>query len=325
MERFQRDEGLPVSGRVGIGTFRDLNDPATGNLREGDRGPGVAALRDDLQQMGYLSKAQKSDIFGQRMERAVRAFQRDIGIEATGVAGPTTTGNLEALAGGVGIGRISRGEAAESIRAIQSRLFQLGYFDDRPLGDEKGDFGPRTEAAVERFQRDENLRVSGRVGAGTFEKLNSVRPDSSGGLVKPLATGLTSISEFGVRDAEGAPANNGARYHAAKDWFAAGGTAVRSPVDGRIVEVTASRGNTGQIFGGVVKVQANDGKVWVFRHVDPGNVRVGQRVDGGDRIASVTNWRSGPSHAHIELWKTLAGGYNYGNMIDPMSVLKRFL
>lgn len=187
VKRFQRDEGLPVSGRVGIGTFRDLNDPATGHLRQGDRGPGVAALRHDLQSMGYLSKAQKSDVFGERMEAAVKAFQRDAGITATGVAGPTTTGNLDALAGGVGIGRSHTGEAAEAIRAIQSRLFDLGYLAGHPLGSEKGDFGPRTRAAVERFQKAEGLPVSGRVGSGTFARLQEAG-DTGGVDSAPAAT-----------------------------------------------------------------------------------------------------------------------------------------
>ena len=167
--------------------------------------------------------------------------------------------------------------------------------------------------------------MSGRVGAGTFERLQSARPDSSTGLVKPVDFKLTAGSSFAVPDTEGAPANNGTKFHAAKDWFAPAGTAVRSPVDGKIVEVRASVGNSGQIFGGVVKVQANDGKVWVFRHVDPGNVRVGQRVDAGDRIAKVTNWTGGSDHTHVELWKTFSGGYDYENMIDPMKYLNKFL
>ncbi|MGI8938950.1 MAG: M23 family metallopeptidase, partial [Iamia sp.] len=147
---------------------------------------------------------------------------------------------------------------------------------------------------------------------------------SRGGLVKPLATKLTSGSEFRVPDAEGAPDNNGKRYHAAKDWFAPPGTAVRAPIAGKVVEVKPSRGNSGQIFGGVVKVQGANGRVWVFRHVDPTGVKEGQRVDAGDRVAKITNWTGGPDHVHIEHWKTLGGGYNMGNMLDPMEALKRF-
>ncbi len=130
------------------------------------------------------------------------------------------------------------------------------------------------------------------------------------------AGGKLHGSEFAVHDAEGAPGPEG-NLHAGYDMFARGGAPVRSPIAGTIVEVKASRGNTGQIFGGVVKVQGADGRVWVFRHVDPTGVVEGGTVEAGQQIASVTEWQGGSSHAHVELWKTLEGGYNVSNMEDP--------
>ena len=41
-------------------------------------------------------------------------------------------------------------------------------------------------------------------------------------------------------------------------------------------------------------------------------------VSAGERVATVTAWRDGPSHAHIEIWRTLSGGYDFENMLDPM-------
>ena len=137
------------------------------------------------------------------------------------------------------------------------------------------------------------------------------------GVVRPLSTSTGRWSEFRIPDAEGAPADDGRRYHAAKDWFAPGGTPVRAPVDGTVVEAKVRRTNTGQVFGGTVKIQGADGRVWVFRHVDP-NVAIGAAVRAGQVVAAVTPWRDGSPHAHIELWKTLAGGYDYENMVDPM-------
>ena len=34
------------------------------------------------------------------------------------------------------------------------------------------------------------------------------------------------------------------------------------------------------------------------------------RVNAGEEIATVTPWTDGTPHTHIELWKTLEGGYN---------------
>ena len=123
-------------------------------------------------------------------------------------------------------------------------------------------------------------------------------------------------------DAEGAPGAEG-NMHAGYDLFAKAGAPVRSPIEGTIVEVKASRGNTGQIFGGTVKVQGADGRVWVFRHVDPAGVVEGGKVTAGQQIASVTEWTGGTHHAHIELWKTLEGGYNVSNMEDPYVELQQ--
>ena len=147
---------------------------------------------------------------------------------------------------------------------------------------------------------------------------------SSEGIVWPLPTpGNFNKSEFMVPDPEGAPLNpdgSGGRYHGAKDWFAPGGTIVISPVTGTIVEVKQSKGNSGQVFGGVVKVQQPNGYVFVFRHVDPiGALAVGAQVQQRTPIAAVTTWADNPSgsHSHIEIWKTLEGGYRISNMVDP--------
>ena len=129
-------------------------------------------------------------------------------------------------------------------------------------------------------------------------------------------------SEFMVPDAEGAFSPEG-RFHAGYDLFAEPGSPIRSPIEGTVVEVKASRGNTGQIFGGVVKVQGADGRVWVFRHVDPETVSEGAKVTAGQLIARITDWRGGPSHTHMELWKTLEGGYNVENMEDPLVEMEK--
>jgi murein DD-endopeptidase MepM/ murein hydrolase activator NlpD len=136
------------------------------------------------------------------------------------------------------------------------------------------------------------------------------------------AGGKLHGSEFNVRDAEGAPGPNG-NIHAGYDFFAKENAPIRSPISGTIVEVRQSRGTSGQIFGGTVKVQGADGKVWVFRHVTPGSVQVGQTVTAGTQIAQVSPWTDGPEHTHIEVWKTFSGGYNATNMEDPLPYLQQ--
>lgn len=123
-------------------------------------------------------------------------------------------------------------------------------------------------------------------------------------------------SAFRYPDPEGAPDSDGRRYHGALDWFAPGFSPVRSALAGEVVEANPSRGTHGQIFGGTCKVRAASGVVVVMRHVSP-HVSVGQRVEAGQRVAIVTAWADGPPHVHLEVWRTLAGGYYLPNMIDP--------
>jgi hypothetical protein len=143
-----------------------------------------------------------------------------------------------------------------------------------------------------------------------------------GGLVRPLSTPM-GRSAFGVVDAEGAPSAAGTRYHGAVDWFAPGGSQVVSPIAGTVIEANRSRGNSGQVYGGTVKVKDATGRTFVFRHVDP-SVQVGANVRAGAPIAGVSAWTGGSPHAHTEVWRqpTYQGGsgYRYENMIDPATV-----
>jgi murein DD-endopeptidase MepM/ murein hydrolase activator NlpD len=219
----------------------------------------------------------------------------------------------------------------EDIKAVQRKLGMRGKAVD-------GVYGPDTAAKVEEWKwRSGFRRITTNLGLlgqswlfgdadlpADFKRRAEKRkgqPFAKKGVVRPLATDTTSQSEFRVVDREGARANDGRRFHAGKDWFAPGGSPVRAPVRGKIVEAEWSNDVTGQVFGGEVKIQAADGKVWVFRHVVPRRVRLGQTVNAGQVVANVSRWRDGPPHAHIELWKTLEGGYDFENMIDPMRFL----
>lgn len=152
-------------------------------------------------------------------------------------------------------------------------------------------------------------------------------------VVQPLPGSIPSGSSFWQADGkEGAGTGTPGKYHhGALDWFAPPGTPLVAPVGGTIVEVktpeqvAASSSNPSQVFGGVVKIQMASGMVWVFRHITPlKGLRVGKQVNAGQTIASIFRWATNPSgsHAHIEIWKTLSGGYNMSNLIDPAEVFR---
>ena len=205
--------------------------------------------------------------------------------------------------------QLDRSGFTSALMAMAQNTAMTGQVDTSGILSAWRDMHAEQEQRLAELQDTSGVPATGGQAApgGTFEGI--------------LNSPLPSSSEFATVDAEGAPGPGGKRYHAALDWFADPGSAVNSPIDGTIVEVRQSQGNSGQIFGGVVKVQGPKGRVWVFRHVDPKNFKVGQRVRRGQTIAGVTDWDSGSDHVHLELWKSLGGGYNVSNMIDPLSVL----
>jgi murein DD-endopeptidase MepM/ murein hydrolase activator NlpD len=172
-----------------------------------------------------------------------------------------------------------------------------------------GIYGPLTAARVREWKRAHDLP-----GPEVLEPQDqALLLDAA----RPLDTPLAPHSEFAVRMPPGAPDADGVRYHAAKDWFAPAATPVRAPVAGTVIEARRDSRSAGPVFGGTVKLQDRLGRVWALRHVDP-RTAVGRRVRAGEVVASVARWDSGSPHLHVEVWRTLAGGYRYENMIDPI-------
>jgi peptidoglycan hydrolase-like protein with peptidoglycan-binding domain len=98
-------------------------------------------------------------LFGPRTEAAVVRFQHNAKIAVDGIVGPQTTGALDrartgALKRGAGYAQPA---GSPRVRTLQTRLRRLGL---RP-GPIDGLFGPRTEAAVVRFQKKDGLPTTG--------------------------------------------------------------------------------------------------------------------------------------------------------------------
>ncbi|TWH00147.1 putative peptidoglycan-binding domain-containing protein [Mesorhizobium sp. J18] len=66
---------------------------------------------------------------------------------------------------------LRRGSSGEQVRDLQRLLSALGY----PLAVD-GRFGPATEAAVKRFQRDEGLAIDGIAGPATIAAIQQAMP-----------------------------------------------------------------------------------------------------------------------------------------------------
>jgi N-acetylmuramoyl-L-alanine amidase len=128
VRRFQRERGLDADGIVGPHTWRELveagwslGDRLLWQSRRMLRGDDVRDLQHRLNQLGF-DAGPEDGIFGPLLRAAVEEFQRNVGIDVDGVAGPETVGALRRLrrehqSGGLGI----RAREREAMRRLVTR------------------------------------------------------------------------------------------------------------------------------------------------------------------------------------------------------------
>ena len=201
LKDFQRSRRLHPSGLMDVATGNALfnrrtttppntppvspqtnapNIPPSG-LHRGQRGERVRNLQESLVRLGHLSEAEMRTgpgIFGPRTENALKEFQRANRLPASGRFDAATREAMSDITASVGRGR---NQNTSVTRALQNKLVELGYMTRAQVNTGYGTFGPRTEAAVKRFQADHNIRQSGALGAQTYRALQNARPTNNGG------------------------------------------------------------------------------------------------------------------------------------------------
>lgn len=86
------------------------------------------------------------------------------------------------------------GQAApQDTTALQQRLIELGYMTPQQVATGPGVYGPRTTAAVQQFQQERGLPVTGQYDAATQEAMNTQYPGA-----QPLAPGEMLAPEVNV-------------------------------------------------------------------------------------------------------------------------------
>lgn len=189
VKSFQKAKGLTADGVAGTKTISAIADAldrlgATSGsasvssgtaLKLGSKGDKVAQLQTDLKTLKYYY-AEITGNFGAKTEAAVKAFQKDKGLSADGVAGSKTLSAIEAALGGASSGSSSSsasglklGSTSEDVRNLQKDLTTLGYY----YGDITGHFGTMTQKAVEKFQKSRGMTQDGVAGAKTLAAIAS--------------------------------------------------------------------------------------------------------------------------------------------------------
>ncbi|TVR27798.1 MAG: hypothetical protein EA389_01980 [Ilumatobacter sp.] len=152
--------------------------PATSvtGLRLGERGPAVEQVQRALIAAGVPVVGGADGYFGQMTVAALRKYQTDQGLEATGVVDETTAARLGLLESAPRVTEswtrdfngLELGKVGPRVRALQEALEAAGVPN---VGGADGVFGAMTAAAVSSFQQSNGLEVTGRVDAATATAL----------------------------------------------------------------------------------------------------------------------------------------------------------
>lgn len=167
---YQTDAGLEVTGKA---TPELLAHLRRSNIRSGGENNAqlVLNVEDQLQRHGYAT-GPVDGVMDDRTRAAIRAYQADAGLAITGDADDALLTYLQASN--------EKALPSNSIVEIQGILNRLGYLNVE--GD--GVMGPRSTAAIRRYQGDRGLAVNGLPSLNLLSKLRAepVAEPGAGGL-----------------------------------------------------------------------------------------------------------------------------------------------
>ena len=256
----------------------------------------VAALQVALRAKGVYSGT-VDGIRGPLTRAGVRRLQARAGLAADGIAGPRTRSAL-GWRGRPRLGTrlIRSGRRGWDVAALQFLLATRGF----PAGPIDGEFGPRSVAALQRFQAWAGLAADGLAGPGTLAAVRRPPPRSILSFAAPLP--IAPTDRFGPR---------GDTFHTGIDYPASAGTPVAAAGRGCV----ASAGYDGGGYGNLVVIQHRLGMTSLYAHLDRISVRRGTCLVAGHQIGTVgSTGRSTGPHLHFELRLR-------GAAVDPLSGL----
>ena len=218
VRKFQEDnanQGLEATGIADTATQLLLASARYRGLKYGSEGEDVKELQTRLTMLGYYT-GKISGNFLEGTQNGIKQFQKNNGLEITGIADPLTQ---EAVFSDGAVGRhdveetsptptpyndmswylvdendtgipmpeapvayqgeLKKGSKNDAVKALQERMQQLGYFD----GPISGNYQDKTAKAVKKIQEQNGMTVTGKVDDTTWNLIFN-----NPGIVMPDAT-----------------------------------------------------------------------------------------------------------------------------------------
>ena len=157
----------------------------TPTLSLGSQGAAVKQLQTMLQNQIPSLHVEVNGVFGVETEAKVQQFQFRVFLKTDGIVGAKTWAALAAK-GPVGLPILRYGSQGKEVKQVQyilnfdrhsasnKELLRINNF--RPQGYYHGaidgDFGRKTEAAIETFQQDQQVAADGVIGVYTWSQLS---------------------------------------------------------------------------------------------------------------------------------------------------------
>ncbi|WP_052345754.1 peptidoglycan-binding protein [Paucisalibacillus sp. EB02] len=167
--KFQRDNSLPASGIVDPTTMTKLVELAEAPLQLGMYRSDAVHVKKNLARLGFIKwKNEPNDYFGASSEKALKDFQRYYGIKQTGILDNVTITKMDSVLSNP----LQNGKRQPDTIQLKRDLERLGYVNWKNNPNDY--FGAGTEQAVQAFQRDYSLPISGIAEEVTFNKIIEV-------------------------------------------------------------------------------------------------------------------------------------------------------
>lgn len=288
----------------------------------GQRGQAVLALQTALATSGITFRGGIDGLFGSGTAAAVAQFQKNNGLNQTGIvdratavalgliapaeqaaaasasSSPTTTLTSATLP--------SRGDRGRSVRALQRALQQAGF---TPKGGVDGVFGGATAVAIRKFQESKGLRGTGLLDTRTAVALSLIDAPRIALQAFPVQGPCFFSNTWHAPRPEG-------RLHLGVDIIAAEGRLIYAVVDGVISRIYDAK--VDKRAGNGVRLLMEDGTYFFYGHLSrlADGIQLGTRVKAGQIIGY--NGRTGNTstpHLHFEVHP------QGGDPIDPTEIV----